>query len=375
MKKIMFVLVLAAAAVAAAPLLSHTWRSGDETTSGDWHAVENWSTGLVPAGGDTVNVGTPPECKVSGGKTARAGLLKIGCGIKALGSLSIQGGDTSLAASSIYVGGYGGPGKGVLIQTGGSIAAKFLSVGGSSGASGYGKYHGTGGTLTVSDRLSVGSGYRATSDVGNGELRLDGAVVSAKSICTGSATIKGLGRGCGTIYITAGSLHVTDSFFNSHHMWAKALPQGKKHCGHLIVSGGSVDIAGDFHNGFGSGPDTSQVEGILEIIGAGGQISIGGNFTQIQGSTLLAELAARDHTVVRVKGNVALAGIFRVRLAKGYTQVPGTWWDIIQTNPDKPGALIGTFSKLDFSAVGGPENWKVRYDTDDGVFRVGYLGG
>ena len=198
--------------------------------------------------------------------------------------------------------------------------------------------------------------------------------MSAKSIYSGSATIKGLGRGCGTINITAGSLRVGSSFFNSHHMWAKPLPQGKKHYGRLTVSGGSVDIAGNFHNGFGFGLDTSQVEGVLEVIGAGGTIGIGGNFTQIRGSALVAEVAGKDHTVIRVKGNAALAGVFKVRLAKGYTPENGTWWDIIQANPEKPGALIGTFSKLDFSGVGGPENWQVRYDTDDGVFRVGYVG-
>lgn len=374
-KKMVLLLVLGAAAAASAAPPSHTWQGRGETNPGNWHTAGNWSAGLVPAGGDTVIVGAPPDCEISSGKSAFAGLLKVGCGAKALGLLSIQGEDASLVASSIYVGGYGGPGKGVFTQSSGTVtAAKGLSVGHGAGVSGYGKYHGTGGTLTVGDRLSIGAGYLAASNSGNGEFHLDGATVSAKSICNGSATIKGLGRGCGLINITAGSLSVTGSFFNSHHMWAKPLPKGKKHHGRLTVSGGSVEVAGNFHNGFCSGIDTSQVEGILEVIGAGGTIGIGGNFTQIQGSTLLAELAGKDHTVIRVNGNVALAGVFKVRLAKDYAPANGTCWDIIQANPDKPGALIGTFSTLDFSAVGGAKNWQVRYDTDDGVFRVGYFG-
>ena len=374
MKEVVLVLVLASAVAASAAPSSHTWQGRDKINPGDWHAVGNWDGGSIPIADDTVDITSLPECRISDGRAAVAKLLKVGGGVKALGSLSIQVEDASLVASSIYVGGYGGPGKGTLTQAGGSIAAKFLCVGGSAGASGYGRYCGTGGALTVSDRLSVGAGYLAASNNGNGEFYLDGAVVSAKSICNGSATIKGLGRGCGMINITAGSLRVTGSFFNSHHMWAKALPQGRKHCGHLTVSGGRVDIVGNFHNGFGAGLDTSQVEGVLEIIGAASRIGIGGNFTQIQGSTLVADLTGKDHTAIRVNGNVALAGVFKVRLAKGYTPANGTWWEIIQTNPDKPGTLNGTFSTLDFSAAGGPENWQVRYDTDDGVFRIGCFG-
>jgi len=372
--RMVLVLVLATATVAVAFPPFHTWGGRAENNPGDWHTAGNWTADSAPADGDNVNVNVPPECEISGGKTASPNLLKVGCGGKLVGALTIRDVDSSLVASSIYVGGYGGPGKGVLTQTGGSIAAKFLCVGGSAGAAGYGKYHGTGGTLTVGDRLSVGAGYVAASNNGNGEFHLDGAAVSAETICNGSATIKGLGRGCGTINVTAGSLRVTGSFFNSHHMWAKDLPPGKKHYGHLTISGGSVDIAGNLHNGFGYGLDTSQVEGVLEIVGGGSKIDIGGNFTQIQGSTLVAELAGKEHTVIRAQGNVALAGVFKIRLGKGYKPANGTWWDIIQANPDKPGALIGTFSKLDFSAAGGPENWRVRYDTDEGVFRVGCFG-
>jgi len=92
-----------------------------------------------------VNIASLPLCKISGRNTAVAKLLEVGCGAKALGVVSIEAKDASLAASSIYVGGYGGPGKGTLTQAGGSVAAKFLSVGGSAGAVGYGEYHGTGG--------------------------------------------------------------------------------------------------------------------------------------------------------------------------------------------------------------------------------------
>jgi len=373
MKNLLLSLLLTAGA-AAAPASAATvhWQGRSETDPGDWHTAGNWGTRSVPGADDTVEVGPRSECKISGGRVASVRLLKVGCG--KYGAMSIQGAGSSLAASGICVGGYGGYGKGTFTQSSGTVAVtKGMSVGHGAGRAGYGAYHGAGGTLTVGDMLSVGAGYLAASNSGNGQFHLDGAAVSAKSVCNGSATIKGLGRGCGMIKMTAGSLRVAGSFFNSHHMWAKALPQGKRHCGHLTVSGGRVDIAGDFHNGFGSGLDASQVEGILEVIGAAGRIAIGGDFIQIQGSTLVAELAGKDHTVIRVNGNATLAGAFKVRLAKGYRPANGTSWDIIRTNPERPGALIGTFSKLDFSAVDGPEHWKVRYDTDDGTFRVTYF--
>jgi len=368
-KNLRLALLLAAAPASAATV---QWQGRNQTNAGGWHTAGNWSTGSVPAAGDAVNVGAPSECSISGGRAASVGLLKIGCGDH--GAMTIQGTGSSLTASDVYVGGYGGHGKGAFTQSGGTVATTNMSLGSGAGGAGYGTYRGTGGTLTVGHRLGVGAGYMAASNSGNGELHVDGAAVSVESVYNGSATIKGLGRGDGTIKVTAGSFRVAGSFFNSHHMWAKALPQGEKHRGHLIVSGGSVSIGADFYNGFGSGLDASQVEGVLEVIGAGGRISIEKDFLQIQGSTLVAELAGKDHTVLRVNGNAALAGAFKVRLAEGYTPANGTWWDIVRTRPDKPGALIGTFSKLDFSAVGGPENWKVRYDTDDGAFRVGYFG-
>jgi hypothetical protein len=369
-RSLVLAFLLAAASASAA---TAQWQGGTETNPGDWHTAGNWSTGSVPADGDTVAVGPPTECNISGGRAASVGSLRIGCG--EYGAMSIQGTGSSLRAAKIALGGYGGYGKGTFTQSNGTVTAtKSMSIGSGAGQAGHGAYHATGGTLTVGKRLSVGGGYTAASNSGNGELHVDGAVVSAESILNGSATIKGLGRGCGTIKVTAGSLRVADSFFNSHHMWAEALPQGERHRGHLIVSGGSVTIGGDFHNGFGSRLDTSQVEGVLEVVGAGGTININKDFIQVQGSALVVELAGKDHTVIRVDGNAALAGAFKVRLAEGYTPASGTWWDIIRTRPDRPGALIGTFSELDFSGVGGPQNWKVRYDTDDGAFRVGYFG-
>ncbi|HJN13887.1 MAG TPA: hypothetical protein QGH10_00275 [Armatimonadota bacterium] len=359
--------------IATAPAPTADWQGGAETNPEDWHAAGNWSTGSVPGADDAVNVVAPSECNVSGGRAASVGSLKIGCGEH--GSLSIQGAGSSLAASGICLGGYGGYGKGALMQSNGTVTVTGrMSIGHGAGVDGHGTYHATGGTLTVSDTLSVGAGYIAASNSGNGELHVDGAAVSVESVYSGSGTIEGLGRGHGAIRVTAGSLRVAGDFFNSHHMWAAALPPGERHRGHLVVSGGNVSIGGDLHNGYGSGLDTSQVEGVLEVIGAGGTVSIEKDLIQVGGSILVAELAGKDHAVIQVNGNAALAGCFKVRLAEGYTPASGTWWDIVQTGPDRPGALTGTFSKLDFSAVGGPENWKVRYDTDDGAFRVRYVG-
>ncbi len=374
-KKTILAIVLAVGTVATSAPAADTirWKGEDAENPNDWNNAASWSAAAIPTAADNVVVNAPPECEISGGKTASAKMLKVGCGGKSVGAMSILDADSSLTASSFALGGYGGYGKGVFTQSNGTVTTtKGLSVGHGAGESGYGKYHGTGGSLTVGDALSIGAGYLAASQSGNGGFHLDGvAVLVAESIRNGSGTIKGLGRGCGTINITAGSLGVGGSFFNSHHMWAKDLPQAKKHLGRLTISGGSVNVTGNFYNGFG--PDPSRVEGVLEVVGAGGKIAIGEDFTQIQGSTLVAELAGKDHTVIRVKGNVTLGGVFKVRLAKGYTPPNGTWWDIIQADPDKPGSPIGTFSKLDFSATPDPGSWKVRYDTDDCVFRVGYV--
>jgi hypothetical protein len=209
-------------------------------------------------------------------------------------------------------------------------------------------------------------------NVGNGWIQIDGTDVSvAKTVFNGSGRINGLGPSNGTISITAGSLRVGKDFYNALHSWSKTLPQGKKHYGRLIISGGSVDITDQFYNGFGSDP--SQSEAILEVIGSRGKITIGGDFTLIPGSTLIAELAGKAHTVICVNGNVALGGAFKVRLSKGYKPTSETWWDIVRVTPSKPGSFNGAFSKLDFSEVGGSKNWKVQYNSDDCVFRVGYI--
>ena len=339
-----WVIMLLQTAVAATLAGQVVWQGG--TQDGEWHDAGNWKDGAVPTAEDIVSIRATPECQVSGASPASARYMTVGGGV----TLFVRGEGASLrVGTSLNLSG------GTLRQKGGSINCATLGVR-------RGAYSGTRGSLTVGKSISVGSaGGKGTVTIAG----VDGSV--GQVVYNGPGKIKGTAPGHGEIAVSGGNLRVNGNFFNAHHMWSKPLPEGQKHCGRLTVSGGEVNVAGNFYNGFG--PDVSQVQGVLEIVGAKGRMTVEGDFVQIGDSTLVAELSGPKHTVIRVLGNAKLAGTLKVRLAKGYTPQPETWWNILQGSVGSP---IGTFAALDFTEAGGADGWRVEYDTDERVVRLGY---
>jgi hypothetical protein len=177
------------------------WQVG----SSDWNAPDNWSSGVVPGAGDTVNIGVGNTASFTvaydyTGLAVTLSSLSVGvANTGGVATLSISA--DSLAANTEYVGGLfsGGHSDASINQTGGTNtisdgSAPFLFVGNNIGSTGTYTLSGTG---SLSDSLGeivgdIGVGIFNQSS-GINTIGSDGLSLGYLSGSTGTYTLGGTG--------------------------------------------------------------------------------------------------------------------------------------------------------------------------------------
>ncbi|MGR3910570.1 autotransporter outer membrane beta-barrel domain-containing protein [Burkholderia sp. SR8] len=275
-------LSLLALCCGSSPADAQVWKG---TTSGDWTAGSNWSTGTAPAGAGTVTINTnspsPTVLGVTGPATATIGTLYMS-GVAAgtpntfTSALTIQNGSTlSSGAANI---GYWDAGSSVtgsatatVTGPGSSWSATTMALGtggtnGITGTSAPGTLNITNGaTVKVAGIMSFGqSGGNGTLNItSGGTLATGNATMSNQEPAASTAANIANISGAGSKWTVAGTLLVGTRGTNIAN--ASMLN---------VANGGAVVATGDINVG-GTTLSTAGI-GIVTVAGAGSQLSTSG---------------------------------------------------------------------------------------------------
>ncbi len=340
--------------------------------------VGNTGTGILSIAGAgivTVQTGT---CRIAGGSSAE-------------GELEVTGRNSALnVGGELWV---GGDGDGVLaVEQGGAASATgWSSIGVGAGSRGAARVTGRGSSLDVGRWLNVGqsgvgtlvieSGASVRCGEGSSIGLLDGAegsvtVRGKRSRWTSAADVAVGNQGSGLLSIDdGGRVDVTGLLRVALHA---------DHAGTVRVSGADsrLDVNGRIHVGeAGDGrltldgsaivaADTLAVRPTGKVLGSGtvdavvensgevrpglsaGRLTIGGEYRQTAGGTLLIELGgsepAEEHDQLAVHGPVTLAGTLDLTVINGYEPALGDRFDVLTY-----ARRAGTFEQVDGRELGG----------------------
>jgi len=305
--------------------------------TGNWTEDAKWSLGREPYAVDTAYVNNGGTVTINDDQRCR--MLRVGW--DGTGTVNMTGGSLTQtgpgSGDDMYV---GRNGHGEFHQTAGDVyAAKRLRMG--DGATAYGLYEISDGTLTVPSTFYLGShGY--------GEFRQTGGLVDAKStiyMAVWSAGATGIYR------ISDGTLNVAGTLMVSHN--------GD---GQFYQTGGEVNVTSNLQLGYGNTGTGSGLyeisDGLLDvdrsllvgrnapgtfhIIGDGATIDVDG-YTQKANSTLDLDFLAGGISTINVDGLVSLAGSLDLYLdpLAGTLYRPFT---LISNDGSDP--VTGTFSNV-----------------------------
>jgi fibronectin-binding autotransporter adhesin len=273
-------------------------------------------TGMTVVGDLKGSVGT---YTLSGGLHHFGDEMVVGSNSGSTGTYNISG-TGQLQGHAIYV---GENGNGYVNQSGQDTSVRLgdLLVLGNK-VTGYGEYTLGSGTLRVQDVIVVGSHGKGVFNQTGGTVTADQVVVASSTGSTGVYNIQAGTLTANSVTVNAGGL-----LKGSGTIYAP-----------INVTGGTV------------APGNSP-----------GTLTVNGNYSQDENSTLLVELGGTgigQYDVLQVNGDAKLAGTLKI-LLDGYTPTTGSIYiyDILVAS----GTVTGRFDTIDASTTGW--NWTVDYLT------------
>jgi hypothetical protein len=278
-------------------------------------------------GGATIGGGTYKNLTLTG--KLQANSTTLAGTITNNGTLTLNGGLGTTFNTDVTLGGSGQTVlKGAYIESSNGAAGNTLTIG-------------AGHTLTGYGQLGGGYfGYNATRIVNNGTIRADNTGGSVLNIYGGDF------KNRGTVQVDAGA----QALFNSTNLVqdgasAKTIVNGTLNVAQLELQAGQLSGTGTISG------DVVNTGGQVKPGASPGTLTIGGNYSQAPGGSLVIELDGADQGLsydwLSIGGTASLAG--DLYLDVGYTPADGTSFTILT-------ALLGVTGAFDHIYANG---WNV----------------
>jgi len=278
-------------------------------------------------GGATIGGGTYKNLTLTG--KLQANSTTLAGTITNNGTLTLNGGLGTTFNTDVTLGGSGQTVlKGAYIESSNGAAGNTLTIG-------------AGHTLTGYGQLGGGYfGYNATRIVNNGTIRADNTGGSVLNIYGGDF------KNRGTVQVDAGA----QALFNSTNLVqdgasAKTIVNGTLNVAQLELQAGQLSGTGTISG------DVVNTGGQVKPGASPGTLTIGGNYSQAPGGSLVIELDGADQGLsydwLSIGGTASLAG--DLYLDVGYTPADGTSFTILT-------ALLGVSGAFDHIYANG---WNV----------------